>query len=275
MTTPTTPRHSTDYEVLMAFATALAQEAGTVMRKYSHGIDQQVETKENATLLTIADKQINDLVIRRVKDAYTTHGILGEEASLDTDRPELWVCDPIDGTNGFTIGEPTATFSLAYVVDGVPMLAVTYDPFQNRLYSAIKGQGAFCGSQRLQVSQRDLDRAIVAASGSFNEVERTIDLYRNLSSQGVRVRMFGGVVYKGNLIAEGKIDGVLFAYNSAHDIAAMKLIVEEAGGKVTDIDGNEQAYNRPIRGAIVSNGRIHQGLLHAVQTIGTDSFLVI
>lgn len=262
-----------EYEGLLAFATALAQEAGLIMRKYSHGMDQQVETKDNDTLLTVADKQINDLVIQRVKEQYSTHGVLGEEASYNADRHELWVCDPIDGTNGFTIGEPTATFSLAYVVGGMPIVAVTYDPFQNRLYSAAKGYGAFCGSQPLRVSRRSLGSALVAGSGSFKEVERLTGLYRNLASQGVRVRLFGGMVYKGNLIAEGKLDGVLFAHDGAHDIAAIKLLVEEAGGVVSNIDGSEQLYDRPIRGAIVSNGIIHQELLRAVQAFGVGQFL--
>lgn len=265
---------SIDHARLLQFATDLAEEAGAIMRWYAHGVDQRVEVKQNATLLTVADTQINTLVIQRVNRAYPTHGVLGEEASVRVaGTKELWVCDPIDGTHGFTIGEPTATFSLAFVVEGVPVVAVTYDPFQDRMYSAVKGQGTFCGGQRLAVSQRKLDTAVIACPGNFKEVDRTIDLYRTLSGRGAQLRMFSGVVFKGNLIAEGKIDGLLFAYNGAHDIAAIKLIVEEAGGRVTDITGNEQRYDRPIRGAIVSNGGVHRDLLEAVQAFGVEMYV--
>jgi fructose-1,6-bisphosphatase/inositol monophosphatase family enzyme len=264
---------TTDYDGLLVFASGLAKEAGAIMRQYFHGADQQITHKEDATLLTVADTQVNDLVIRRIVEAYPTHGVRGEEASYHSDRRELWVCDPIDGTDGFTIGVPTAVFSLAYVVDGVPQLAVTLDPFQDRMYSAIKGRGAFCNGRVLHVSHRPAEGAIVAVSSNFREIERNAELYKAAVSRGMTVRMFGGLVFKGNLIAEGKIDGVLFPYCGAHDVAAVKLIVEEAGGRVTDIYGNEQRYDQPITGAIISNGLIHDDLAQLVAAYGIDSFL--
>jgi myo-inositol-1(or 4)-monophosphatase len=200
--------------------------------------------------------------------------VLGEEASVRTDKPQLWVCDPIDGTNGFTVGEPTSVFSLAYVVDGVPMLAVSLDPYQDLLYTAVKGKGAHCNGRPIHVSSRSLaDKAVVIGPGSFGEIERTVDLYHAIAAKGARVRMFGGLVFKGNLAAEGKIDGILFPYSGAHDIAAVKLIVEEAGGRVTDIQGHEQRYDRPLNGAVISNGVIHDELLAAVNDFGVETFL--
>ena len=267
--------NDTDTQVLLSFASSLAEDAGVIMRKYFHGTNQQVSFKQDSTIVTIADTEVNDMVIKRVSQTFPEHGVRGEESSLEPGRDKLWVCDPIDGTNGFTIGEPTAVFSLAYVVDGVPQVAVTYDPFQGRLITAIKGQGTWCDGQALKVSPRSsLAGAVVAAGGSFIELDRVIGLYRALTGQGASVRMFGGIVFKGMLVAEGKIDGVLFPYNTVHDIAAVKLLVEEAGGTVTDIEGAEQRYDRPIHGAIFSNGVIHNELLEQVQQYGVDNFVL-
>ena len=87
------------------------------------------------------------------------------------------------------------------------------------------------------------------------------------------MRPFGGMVYQCCLVARGKLEGRIFPGEGAHDIAAVKLIVEEAGGRVTDIEGNEQRYDRPIRGAIISNGVVHDDLLAAVREHAVDGFL--
>lgn len=263
----------TDYDGLLVFASELAREAGVIMRQYFHDTDQRISLKADLTPVTVADTLVNEMVIQRVRETYPSHGVLGEEASSHSDRRELWVCDPIDGTDGFTIGLPTAVFSLAYVVDGVPQLAVIFDPFQDRLYSAVKGRGATCNGRPLHVSQRSMKASIIAVGGSFSDVERNAELYKAAISRGATFRMFSGLVFKGGLIAEGKIDGVLFAYGGAHDIAAVKLIVEEAGGKVTDVYGEEQRYDRPISGAIVSNGLIHDELVRLVAAYGAEDFL--
>ena len=264
---------TSDYSSQLAFAKDLALQAGGIMRQYFWGNDQQVTQKADTTLVTVADTTINQLVIDQVNARFPQHGVRGEEASVRLDSNELWVCDPIDGTNGFTTGEPTAVFSLAYVVDGVPTVAVTLDPFQNRLYSAVKGQGTLCNDEPVHVSQRDVQGALIAGPGSFGEIDRTIDLFRALRDAGMRVRMFGGAVFKGNLIADGRMDGFVFPHRGAHDMAALKLIIEEAGGKMTDIEGNEQRYDQPLRGAVASNGVIHEHLLQAVQAHGIDKLL--
>ena len=262
------------YDELLDFASALARDAGTIMRRYFHDADQQITRKQDATVVTVADKAINDLVIQRVSMVYPDHGVLGEEASDHDARRELWVCDPIDGTNGFTIGEPTAMFSLAFVVEGVPLLAVAYDPFQDRLYSAIMGRGALCNGKSVQVNTAaSLQDGVIGLGGSFAEVDRNIQLYRQLQAKGADLRMLGGLVFKGSLVAEGKIAAVLFPYKGAHDIAALKLLVEEAGGTVTDVDGNDQRYDRPLRGAIISNGAIHNDLVHQLATYGVETYL--
>lgn len=252
------------------FAIDIARYAGKVMRDYFVRAEKGVEFKPDESPVTQADKQINAYLIERVAEAWPDHGVSGEEASTMTAaHRDVWVCDPIDGTIPFIIGIPTAMFSLALVRDGVPILGVAYDPFGDRLFTAIAGEGAYLNGQRIHVSDRDLPhRAIIAGPSHSNGVRAAAALYDELQDQGGYITLFPGNVYKCTLIAEGRIDGRIFGGPYAHDIAAVKVIVEEAGGRVTDLTGNDQRYNGRITGAIISNGHIHDQLVNAVHGFG-------
>lgn len=248
------------YEKELAFAKKLAYEAGEIMKQYFRA-DQYVETKKDNTPVTIADKTVNNLVIEKVQSAFPEDGVMGEEASWHTDSERLWVCDPIDGTIGYTMRIPTSMFSLALVIDGKPVLAVTYNPRVDELYHAVLGEGAFMNSQPIKVSSKAWGEDTRITTSSHEGIFRSKDLIQELNKQHVYVHALLGLVHQGCLIAEGAIEGRIFLYNGAHDIAAVKLIIEEAGGQVTDLAGNEQRYDQPINGAIMSNGLVHKELV--------------
>lgn len=138
------------------FAKSVALEAGDIMRKY-FGKKPDVHLKANNTIVTVADEEINDLVIKRVTERYTDHDIDGEEASQRRGSRYVWVCDPIDGTASFAIGLPVSVFSLALVIDGQPEVGVIYAPFSDHLYWASRGRGAYMNSQPIHASQHSLD----------------------------------------------------------------------------------------------------------------------
>lgn len=248
------------YDIELAFAKTLAYEAGEIMKKYFRA-DQHVETKEDNTPVTIADKKVNDLVIEKIRTKFPEDGVMGEEASWHTDCARLWVCDPIDGTIGYTMRIPTSMFSIALVIDGKPVLAVTYNPRVDELYSAVLGEGAFMNGHPIRVSSRAWGEGTRITTSSHESTFRNKEVLQTLKKQRVYVHALLGLVHQGCLVAEGAIEGRIFLYNGAHDIAAVKLIIEEAGGKVTDLDGNEQRYDQPINGAVMSNGLIHKELL--------------
>lgn len=253
-----------DYTKELEFAKKVAIEAGEVMKKYYRG-DQHVEEKADHTPVTIADKEVNQLVIDRVRAEFPDHGLLGEESSWHSGHKKLWVCDPIDGTPAFIYHIPTSMFSLALVIDGVPQVAITFNAWTGDLYSAIKGEGALRNGKPLKVSSRGWGKgARIAVSSDSSLVDGVIPR-SVLAKLGIKMVVGYGTVFKGCLVAEGSVDGRIFRYKGAHDIAAIKLIIEEAGGKVTDLDGNEQRYDGPINGAILSNGLIHNELLDLVK----------
>lgn len=252
------------------FAVAFARnEARQTMLHYFNTTEKGIKEKTDRSPVTDADTAINDALIAAVQKTYPGHGVLGEEASaVSENQRDVWVCDPIDGTAAFILGLPTAMFSLAFVRDGEPLIGIAYDPFLDRLFAAIKGKGAFCNDMPVHIESHALSGAFVAGPSTTNGMLRAQSLYQDLMDHGAIIPTFPGNVYKCTLLAEGKIHGRIFGGPGAHDIAAIKVIVEEAGGKVTDLAGNEQRYDRPIKGAIISNGTIHDDLVATVERFG-------
>lgn len=247
------------------FAKATAQEAGEIMRKYFLG-DTQTIIKADFSPVTIADSEINQMVIDMIAETYPTHSVLAEEQNSLKDSKYVWVCDPIDGTRYFAAGVPLGTFMLTLVVDGMPQVAVIYEPIAQKLYYAEKGKGAFLNNVPIKVSESKLspEQYIDISDRLDHSVLDLRPASNILYAQGVKVSAIRCSGAAGAMVADGGIVAALTSTVHPHDIAAVKLIVEEAGGKVTDIFGNEQRYDQPTKGAIISNGIVHDELVKII-----------
>jgi len=250
-------------EDYLEFAKNIAFEAGRIMLKhFKVGVDYT--EKHDLSIVTAADQEINQFLIDKVNEIFPEHSVLGEEKSDIKISNKIWVCDPIDGTVPYSKGLPISVFSLAYVEDGTPLLGVVYDPFMQRLYYATKGGGAFVNEKKLKVSQSKLDRRATLDIEWWPEAEYDVDsAYHRLSvSTGAYVLHLGSVIQAACLVASGQLEACAFAGTIGKnvDIAAIKVIVEEAGGKVTDLFGQEQRYDQDIKGAIISNSLTHSEL---------------
>lgn len=253
------------YEDELAAAKNIALAAGEVMLTYFDE-DQQIERKSDNTPVTIADKRINDLVIERLSGAFPGDGIIGEEKSTaQYGEGRKWFCDPIDGTKAYVWGVPTAMFSLGLVVDGVPVMGVAYDPFLKRMYEGVSGEGSFCNGKRLAVSKEELKGSTVAITSTAEKI-RTLSYIKKLEEKGARLASFSGGVYKGCLVARAKFSGYFESGLNAHDMAALEVIVVEAGGKVSSMTGEKLDYTKPFKGALVSNNKIHQALVQIINS---------
>ncbi len=255
-----------DYSKELDFAKRLAREAGEVMRKYFLSEVADVTQKEDKTLVTKADTEINSLVIKESSSIFPEYSVHGEEEVFHVDNPKAtWVCDPVDGTMPFAKGLPISTFSLALVnSDGAAVVGVVYDPYNDRLFEAVQGRGAFLNGNKIKVSsQSTLDLAYINEELWVNNKEGIdFDDPKDLMNKaGAKVTTLCSACITGALVATGHFDALLFGQTKPEDIAALAVIVTEAGGRVTDLFGNEQRYDRPIVGAIVSNGFIHEELV--------------
>lgn len=253
------------------FATTIAKEAGTVMKNhFKLGMARTI--KADASPVTEADLAINSLLIQKVREQFPIHNVRGEEESnIISDSDFLWVCDPVDGTIPFSGGLPLSTFSLALVQNGEPILGVVYDPFCDRLFFAEKGTGAFLNDTPIHVSSKNtLDRAMIEYETWRYSKYEIRPLMSELEKRGAIIMHLCSIANPSALVAAGEFVATFFPHNTAHDIAAVKVIVEEAGGKVTDIFGNNQRYDQPINGAIVSNGAMHDELVELAKQLVTE-----
>lgn len=254
-------------EEYLDFAIEIAKYAGEEIKSKFSSIDSIV-FKSDRTPVTEVDKNINHYLIEKVKEKYPNHSVIGEEEVSSNTSDYVWVCDPVDGTGMFTDSVPVCVFSLALVVDGDVMVGVVYDPFLDNMYTAIKGEGAYCNGEAIHVNNKhvgDLGYKVNFEMWNSAKYDTMKIAYDMLSK--VRVSNIGSVARSCMAIASGKFSCDLFpgVDHGNCDIAASSLIVEEAGGKVTDFHGNTQRYDKDINGAIISNGISHEEVLEYVK----------
>ena len=256
-----------NYSKELDFAKNTAYEAGEIMKKYYRG-DQHVKIKEDHSPVTIADQTINDHLIERVKKTFPEYGVLGEEANWNEDSQNVWVCDPIDGTVAYVLHIPVSMFSLALVENGRPVVAVAYNPWTDELYWSVKNYGSWRNDEKIKVSDKSWGPGVrlLGSSGKKPEIEKVDQLQEQLGKQGFYVSNTNGTVFKGCMIAEGSAEARSFMHDGAHDVAAIKLIIEEAGGKVTDLDGNDQRYDKPVNGCVMTNAIVHKEFLELINS---------
>lgn len=211
-------------------------------------------------------------------DAYPEHQFLGEEqvepgidaatAALEEKLSNpgwLWIVDPIDGTTNFASGIPLNMPSIAVAYDGEVMVGVLYDPHRDELFTSIRGRGAYLNGERIHVGkEEDLGDAVVgmespAGQESLNQCVKAIGpLMPNVRT----VRMIGSSAVMLPWVANGRLTAYWTPDECAWDIAAGALIVQEAGGKVTDLKGED--YNIRTRSLVATNGKVHDALLRVL-----------
>lgn len=241
----------------LQFAQSLARQGGKLIRD-NFDSELNIEMKSDNTPVTQIDKAINNMIIETVREKYPEHGLLGEEASFGSGNEEYqWLLDPLDGTAPFIMGSPHSTCIVGLLKNGELQVAAIYDPFNERLYSAARGQGATCNGHSIHVNSQNINEGYVlldAESPQFTQ---------KLLDAKIHVEPVAGAGYRSALLARGRVMAVTKQHFDFHDVGPSSLIVEEAGGKVTDINGQpfrfDHAYkNTPI---IMSNGICHDDLL--------------
>ncbi len=257
----------------LGFAVELAREAGEIM-KHSVRKDLAIEMKEDKTVVTDVDKRINSMVIDAVRKEYPKHDILAEEYSPKSKNSGYtWVCDPVDGTMVFSKGIPMSVFSIALVENGRSSIGVIYDPFHDKMFTGVAGFGAKLNNDKISVSNEYSFQGAVIGMAAWKSAQRDIiESYSAFIDRGASVLMLGSIAQMGALVASGELSASLHPARMPYDTAAAKVIVTEAGGRVTSLSGTSQAYDRPIEGAILSNKFLHDKLVDIVRTISEPDF---
>ena len=248
-------------------AKGIAEGSADIALKY-FGFNVQKTWKNDNTPLTEADTKINKFVIEEIGKVFPDHSVQGEEESSKKEGSKyIWVCDPIDGTMPYSLGLPIFTFSLALVdqSNGQPILGVINDPVHKNMYWAYKGAGAFRNGEKISVSKDNkLERTYFCLDGSQSNYSK-MDSIAALREKGAKVMTLLSFIYGAVQVPNGKFAGAVFINRYAHDVAALKIINDEAGGKATDLEGNERRYDEDGNGCILSNGILHQDILDCIQ----------
>lgn len=235
----------------------------------------QVREKARFDLVTDADLASQAAIRSYLQGRFPDHSFLGEEdptprARPADDAPPTWIVDPLDGTTNYVHDCPLYCVSIGLQVAGELVVGVILDPARQELFAAAKGQGAWLGSRRLQTSQADSLEVALLATGfppDLRGQERTLDYWRYLSLRTRSLRRTGSTALNLAYVAAGRFDGYWAFDNHVWDVAGGVVLVREAGGLVTNVDGSP--YDPYTPDALVSNGPLHPVLLEAMRSGGT------
>ena len=244
----------------LSVALDAVREAEKVIRKY-YSKDIRVTFKKDASPVTIADQEAEEIIKKIISDKFPNHAFLGEETGTTNINAEyLWIIDPIDGTKHYTRQIPLFATQLALMKDDEIILGVSNAPEMHELIYAEKGAGAFLNDQKVSVSNTSEIGSSYISFGGIGYFDKR-NLINNLlkiekDTQGHRGI---GDFWSYHLLSSGKIEIIIEAETKVWDIAALSVIVEEAGGKVTDLKG--KPVNRTTDSIVATNGLIHDQVL--------------
>lgn len=223
-----------------------AQKAGRrLVRDFGEVEQLQVSKKGPSDFVSIADKKAEEIIHEELQKARPDYSFLLEENGeiKGKDTSNTWIVDPLDGTTNFLHGIPHFAVSIGLVRDNEPFAGVVYNPISDELYTAEKGGGAFLNNRRLRVSGRNrLDEAVFATGIPYHKSGKEAGFLPRLAavmSVSAGVRRFGAASLDLAYTAAGRYDGFWETGLSAWDIAAGIVIVKEAGGFITDMDGGQ------------------------------------
>lgn len=266
-----------DYRREMAAMTQAAREAGGVIRHYfrlGHPVATAAEVRNKSAdrhdFVTKADLEANEVLWRWLGAGFPDYGWLSEETMDRPDRlacSHVWVVDPLDGTRELVAGIPELAVSIALVVAGEPILACIYNPITDALFTAERHAGSYRNGQRLQVSTRT---RLPGAHGLSSRSERSRGHWEQFQGEWQLTAM-GSIAHKLALLATGGYDFTFtLAPKNEWDFCAGALVVAEAGGRVSDREGQPFRFNQPnplVRSVVSTNGRLHDSLVARLEGV--------
>ncbi len=244
-------------------AVGLARAAGEVIAE-AIGLSKQVELKSPINLVTATDRKAEGIILEGLRAAFPEDAIVAEEtaSARPADGP-CWYVDPLDGTTNFVHGLPHCSVSIARFRNGRPELAVVHDPMKSETFTAAQGTGARLNDRALTVSPaQELSDSLLVTGFPYDRRDHIrfyLDYFEAFILKAVDVRRFGSAALDLCYVAAGRFDGFWEWGLSPWDTAAGWLVVEEAGGRVSDFEGGP--YDAWTPRILATNSRIHEECL--------------
>ncbi|MBY0505281.1 MAG: inositol monophosphatase [Bryobacteraceae bacterium] len=254
-------------------AAGIAREAGALTTKYfDRGV--RFDIKGEQDLVTEADHASEALILERLRSHFPTHTIIAEESGLHDKTSEYrWYVDPVDGTTNFAHGYPVYNVTLALEHNGEMIAGVVYDPTRDEMFMAERGSGAYLNHRRMQVSPAPKVEVALFSTGfptRRRHADVNIHFFYQLAMVTHGIRRSGSAAIDLAHVACGRLDGFWEFRLSPWDMAAGRLLVEEAGGQVTDMKG--RPHRLEAMHILASNGKIHADTLRMFEDVFAGRF---
>ncbi len=250
----------------LTLAIIAAKEAGSLLRK-NFKKHHFVREKSPKDLVSEMDKRAEKIIISKIKKHFPTHSILSEESGLKKRDSEYeWVIDPLDGTTNYTIGSPFFNVSIALLKNNEPIVGVIYSPITDDLYYAQKNKGAFLNGKRIGVSNKtQLKKSLIVFchSPKKKDISKIIKIFTKIKPLARDFNRMRAAALELALIAAGRIEAIMIVGTKLWDVAAGSLLVQEAGGKVTNF--KNKPFTSKDNCFIASNKKLHNKLLRLIK----------
>jgi len=228
-----------------------------------------VEEKARDDYVTYVDKESESRIKALLEKFFPDHAILAEESGITGESPYLWILDPLDGTTNFIHGFPFVSLSLALEKEDEIIIGVVLDPLRDEIYWALKGRGAYLNGQQIKVNQLyGLEGSLLATGFPFRTkklLPQYLEIFRRLFLRTTGIRRAGSAALDLAYVAKGVFSGFFEFGLSLWDIAAGSLLIEEAGGVVTDFRGGKEHFS--TGNIIAGSPLVHREMLQILKGV--------
>ena len=251
----------------LQFAVEVAKDAGSIL-KGNFGKSKEIHFKGEIDLVTNVDLESEKLIISRIKERFPEDEILAEESGITEGKGGIWIVDPLDGTTNFAHDYPKFAVSIGYMESNEIKFGVIYDPIMDELFYAERGEGAYLNGNKIKVSIIGNLQVSLLATGFTYDVKttrRNVAEFNNFLLNAQGIRRDGSAALDLAYVAAGRLDGFWEYGLKPWDVAAGIVMVEEAGGRVSDMSGNP--YEIGSYEILASNGKIHQDMINIIKEV--------
>jgi len=253
---------------MLNIAVRAARNAGNIIARSVDRLDQiTINVKAENDYVSEIDRQAEQEIIHTIRKAYPNHGILGEETGSHEGDEYLWIIDPLDGTTNFLHGFPQFAVSIGLKHKGRLEQAVVYDPLRQELFTASRGAGAQLNDRRIRVSKRnDLEGALLGTGFPFKQqqhLETYLKTFKALFPMTAGIRRAGSAALDLAYVAAGRLDGFWEIGLNPWDMAAGVLLIQEAGGLVSDFSGGNDFLT--TGNVVAANPKVFKAMLQKIR----------
>jgi myo-inositol-1(or 4)-monophosphatase len=248
------------------FISETAKSAGEIIRSHYGCVKDRRIKVDRGDIVTEVDFESESCIINRIRQTFPDHNIISEEAGQigEDENAYTWFIDPLDGTRNYALGIPLFCVSIALTKNGTAECGVIYDPLHDELFYAARGQGATLNDVPIHVSaEADIEDAIISVSWIRRRANQSqfVEYVDRIARETSYFRRLGSAALISAYVASGRADVYMQGAINAWDIAAGTVLIEEAGGTVTDFEGKPIDLRKPYTDIIAANPTLHAKML--------------